>query len=53
MQGTGTPLFELRDPHDAAVLFGEAPFEFRVVTVSQQRFSVPLPVRVPVRVTLR
>lgn len=28
--GTGTGLFSLADPHDAAVLFGEAPFEFRL-----------------------
>ena len=30
--GTGTPLFDIKDPADAAVLFGDAPFEFRVVT---------------------
>ena len=28
--GTGTPLFNIKDPADAAVLFGDAPFEFRV-----------------------
>jgi hypothetical protein len=28
--GTGTVLFDVRVPHDAAVLFGEAPFEFRI-----------------------
>ena len=30
--GTGTPLFDMRDESDRAVLFGDAPFEFRVMT---------------------
>ena len=29
--GTGTVLFDLAKPHDADVLFGKAPFEFRAV----------------------
>jgi len=28
--GTGTCLFDLRDPHDQNVLFGDLPFEFRL-----------------------
>ena len=31
-RGTGTPLFDMKDEGDRAVLFGDAPFEFRVVT---------------------
>lgn len=30
--GTGTPLFDMSLPEDRAVLFGEAPFEFRIET---------------------
>lgn len=28
--GTGTPLFDLRNDRDRAILFGQAPFEFRI-----------------------
>jgi len=30
--GTGTVMFDLKNPHDYTVLFGESEFEFRIET---------------------
>lgn len=39
--GTGTVMFDLRKEEDQAILFGEAPFQFRVeeVPLSQENYS--------------
>lgn len=46
--GTGTVLFDVRVPGDAAVLFGDAPFELRVQTAP----SAPPPRVGPLRAWL-
>lgn len=38
--GTGTPLFDLRNDRDRAILFGQAPFEFRICEAPPSDASV-------------